>query len=84
MANAVNVTLRPIYMEDLATTRVPVGDTTTENVLEQGPTTLTKIPLQLLTALAIAANDAAAAGMGVPIGQVYYNSSDLSLHTRMS
>jgi hypothetical protein len=84
MPSAAAVTLRPIYMEDLATTRTPTGDMAAENVLDQGPTSLTRIPLLLLASLANAANDAAAAVLGVPVGQVYFNTTDQSMHTRMT
>lgn len=84
MANAVSVTLRPIYVEDLAATTVPTGDTVSENVLDQGPTTLNKIPITLLTQLTQAANDAAAASAGVPVGKAYYDSTLRVLAVRMT
>jgi hypothetical protein len=54
------------------------------DVLSVGPIALNKVPILLLTQLKSAASDAAAASGGVSVGQCYYNSTDKSLHTRMT
>lgn len=84
MAGIGEVTPGLIAVEDLAVTTVPAGDTFTANVLGAGSQTLTKIPITLLTQLASAANDAAAAVAGVSVGVCYYNTTDQKLHTRMT
>lgn len=84
MPASVTVTPRKIAMEDLATTAVPAGDTFTDTVLGAGSTTLTKVPITLLSQLVSAANDAAAAAGGVLVGECYYHSVRLRLVTRMA
>lgn len=81
---AIVLTPRLMYIEDLATTVVP-GTQTTDTIFGLGPnTTVTLIPITLLTQLKSAANDAAAATAGVLIGQCYYNTTDSSLHARLT
>lgn len=84
MPASVTVTPRLIALEDLATTVVPSGDTFTDTVLGSGTQTLRKIPITLLSQLVGAANDAAAAGLGVGIGDCYYSTTRLRLVTRMT
>lgn len=85
MAAAAVLIPRQIGLEELAVTLLPSGDTFTAEVLGFGPGyVLTKIPLILLTQLKSAANDAAAAAAGVAVGQCYYNTTDTSLHTRLT
>jgi hypothetical protein len=83
---AVNTaTSRLIYLEDLATTTTPAGET--EAVTVKGalsnPTTLHKLALVLLTDYTEADNDTAAATAGVTVGEVYVTSSG-KLRTRMT
>lgn len=84
MADAVELTFRPIYMEDIASTKVPTGDNATVEVLGSGSQSLQKVPLTLLTQLVSAADDSAAATGGVLVGEVYYNTTRTRLRTRMS
>lgn len=85
MAEAVEITPRQIYQEDLAMTTVPTGDTDSVGVLgAPSPATLNKIPLTLLTQLISAANDAAAGVAGAAIGDAYYNTTTMRLRTRMT
>jgi hypothetical protein len=85
MAEAVEITPRQIYQEDLALTTVPTGDTDSVTVLgAPGPIALNKIPLTLLTQLVSAANDAAAGVAGVTVGDSYYNTATMRLRTRMT
>lgn len=83
MSDALTLTVRPLYQEDFDPTTIPSGNTVTVNVLSVGAVPLTRVPLTLLTQLFSAANDAAAAAGGVSVGQIYYNTTDTSLHTRM-
>lgn len=85
MSAAAVITPRPIYVEDMSATNVP-GTTTTDTILGLGSgVTVTKVPITLLTQLVVAANDAAAATAGVPVGGIYVNSTTgNALHTRMS
>jgi hypothetical protein len=83
MADAVNITPRPLGMEDIAST-ASLGQTFTANVLGVGPTTLTMIPLGLITQLIQAANDEAAGVAGVPVGNIYLSTTYNALRTRMS
>lgn len=82
-AAAVVLTPRPVYLEDLAVSAAP-GQQTTDQILGLGPSTVTLIPITLLTQLVAAANDAAAATGGVGVGVCYFNTTDSKLHTRMT
>lgn len=83
MSDALTLSVRPIYQEDLDPTTKPTGDTVTVNVLSVGAVPLTRIPITLLTQLVSAASDAAAAAAGVAVGRVYVNTTDNTLATRM-
>jgi hypothetical protein len=80
------LTPRLIYLQDLAVTTNPAGETASVNVLgaATNPTTLTKIGLIQLSDLEQAANDVGAAAAGVPVGQHYYNTTYGKPHTRLS
>lgn len=85
MPDAVVITPRQLYIEDLATTTVPTGDADTVTVLGAvGSQALNKIPITLLTQLVQAANDAGAAAGGVLLGESYYDTSRQRLRTRMT
>ena len=76
---------RLIYLEDLAVTSNPAGQTDQVNVLgaSSNPQTLHRIPIVLLTQFTTASNDADAATKGVQVGEIYYNTSTSKLHARM-
>jgi hypothetical protein len=82
VADAVVITPRLIAVEDLAASNQP-GQTFTDNVLGVGPSTLTMIPITLLTQLVVAASDAAAAAAGVGVGGIYILSPGMTLQTRL-
>lgn len=84
MAGTVEITPRPIYLQDLAETAVPGTTDDSVEVLGAGPMTLTRIPITLLTQLVSAANDAAAGVAGVLVGEVYVLSTTSKLRTRMT
>ena len=74
MSDAVQLQFRPIYQEDLATsaTNAQVTDT----VLGVGSV--------LLTPWVRAANDSAAAGLSIALGQIYWNTTINGLKARMT
>lgn len=74
MSDAVQVTFRPIYQEDLATS--PTSGKVSDTVLGVGTVSLTP--------WVSAATDAAAASAGVGLGYVYFNTTGNALKTRMS
>ena len=86
MAESITITPRLIYLEDLATTTEPTGETASVNVFGAtgNPQTLTKIAIVQLTDFHAAADDAGAAAAGVPVGGIYYNVTNGALQTRMS
>lgn len=86
MPTDVTLTPRLIYLEDVATTTNPSGETASVTVLGAAvnPVTLNKLALVLLTQFGQYVNDAAAAAGGVPVGGLYYSTTYSKLHTRMS
>ncbi len=83
----ITITPRRFYLEDIDYTTDPTGvQTASVNVLgaPANPVTLTKPSLYLLTDLTQAANDAAAAVAGVPIGGHYWSTTYNAPHTRMT
>lgn len=74
MSDAIQIQFRPIYQEDLATsaTNAQVTDT----VIGVGSV--------LMTPFVRAANDSVAVGLGIVVGQVYYNTSINALKVRMT
>jgi hypothetical protein len=77
------LTPRLIYKEDLAATTTR-GETASATVLGAGSTTLNKVDAIFLSDLVSAANDAAAAALGVGVGALYYCSADGKPHARLS
>lgn len=86
MPSSITLTPRKIYVEDLELTTNAAGATAAVNVLGAAgnPQTLNKVDMVRLTQFTSAANDVAAAAAGVNVGQVYYNSTESALHTRMT
>jgi hypothetical protein len=86
MASDITITPRKLYLEDVATTTNPSGETASVNVLGEAtnPVTLNKLALVLLTQFTQAANDAAAATAGVSLGEVYYSTALSALKARMT
>lgn len=85
MPSAITLTPRLIYIEDLALTTDPAGETASVTVLGAAgnPQTLNKIDMVRMSQFTIANNDAAAAIAGVAVGKVYITSAGV-LQTRMS
>lgn len=84
MPDSITLTPRKIFLEDLSTTTNASGATASVTVLGTGAVTLNKLALVLLTQFTQAASDAAAAGAGVNLGQIYYNTTDSKLHARLT
>ncbi len=86
MADVLTGTPRALYLEDLAVTTDPNGETAAENVYgaPANPVTLNKIAAVLYTAFGQYANDVAAAAGGVAVGQIYYSTTLSALKTRMT
>lgn len=86
MAVAITITPRLLFIEDLSLTTSPSIQQTTVNVdgATSNPTTVTLIDMVRYSAFTSAPNDVAAAGAGVNVGDVYFNSTNNLLHTRMS
>ena len=86
MPAAITITPRLLFVEDMALTTSPVIQQTTTNIdgAVGNPTTVTLIDMVRYTAFTSAPNDVAAAGSGINVGDVYYNSTTNRLHTRMS
>lgn len=84
----ITVTPRKLYLEDLAVTTNPAGETASVGVLQTDGTstaeTLNKIAAVLYTAFGRYANDGAAATGGVAVGQIYYSSTLAALKARMT
>lgn len=86
MPESLSMTPRKICIEDLELTTTATGATVSANVLGAlgNPQTLNKIDMVRLTQFTVAANDVAAAAAGISTGQIYYNSTESGLHTRMT
>ena len=86
MADILTGTPRPLYLEDLAVTTDPDGETASVTVYGApiNPNTLHKIAVVLYTAFQQAANDVAAAAAGVAVGTVYYNTTTSTRKARMT
>lgn len=86
MATVITITPRLLYLEDLAVTSNPSGETASVTVAGEvvNPQTLNKVAVLLLTEYTQAANDVAAAAAGVPVGGHYWNTTTSFPHTRMT
>ena len=86
MAESLSITPRKLCIEDLDLTTTATGETVSANVLGAlgNPQTLNKIDMVRLTQFTVAANDVAAAGAGIAVGEIYYSSTLTGLATRMS
>lgn len=84
--STVTITPRLIYLQDLATTTNPAGETASVNVAGEAtnPQTLTKIGLIQWSDFEQAASDVGAAAAGVALGEVYYRTTDGKLHARLT
>lgn len=78
------ITPRKIYIQDLALTTDPDGETETVPVMGLGNTEVNKIDMLRFSQFGQYADDGAAAGGGVEVGQLYYNTTNSKLHVRMS
>lgn len=84
MADVLTGTPRKLYIEDLDLTTAPSGATASVTVLGEAsnPQTLNKIDMVRLSQFTQAANDAAAAALGVALGECYYNTTASKLYAR--
>lgn len=84
MPSSVTLTPRLIFKEDLSLTTSASQPTSSQYVAGIGPTTLHLIDAVLYSAFGQYANDAAAAAAGVNLGSLYYNTTDSTIHARLS
>ncbi len=75
---------RTIVKEDLHLATVPNPTQVTKTIMGAGDLLVTPIDAVLYSAFGSYANDGAAAAGGVLVGQLYWNTTNNKLHTRMS
>lgn len=83
MPQAVTITPRKIFLEDIDLTTTKSA-TTTAYILGLGTTTVHPCDFISLSNLTSAASDGAAAGLGVAVGYQYYNTGTGLPKTRMT